>query len=134
MVYEMVPFPETVVLVGVTDVISPDLDAVMTVLLAFVIVTTAKVFGLLFLGNDKDDGADNTQTGGVGEASGDEFGEGAGEVAGDGLGSVAGLGDGSVPGEGDGSDPGEGDGDACGSVVGLGEGSVSSTGLATGEP
>lgn len=119
---------------GVTEEISPDLEAVIRVALAFVIVTTAKVFGLLFLGNDKVDGADNRQTGGVGDPPGDAPGEAAGEEPGDGLGSVTGLGDGLVPGEGDGYVPGEGDGDAPGFVVGLGDGSVPSTGLGGGEP
>jgi hypothetical protein len=110
------------------------LEAVITVLLAFVIVTTANVLGLLFLGNDNVDGADNTQTGGVGDVPGDAPEEGDGEAPGEGLGSVPGLGDGSVPGEGDGPVTGEGDGDTSGSVVGLGEGSVPSIGLAGGEP
>ena len=70
-VYEMVPLPESVVLAGVNDVISPVREAVINVLLAFVIVTTAKVLGLPFLGNDKVEGADKTQTGGVGDVPGD---------------------------------------------------------------
>lgn len=128
------PFPERVVFTGVTDEISPVLEAVIGVLFAFVIVTTAKVLGLLFLGNVNVEGADNTHTGGVGEVPGDALEEGEGEVPGDGLLSATGLGDGSVPGEGDGPDPADGDGDASGFVVGDGEGSDPSIGLDDGEP
>ncbi|HEY5884149.1 MAG TPA: hypothetical protein VIT88_05645 [Pyrinomonadaceae bacterium] len=132
--YERVPFPDTVVLVGVTAEISPVLVAEITVLLALVIVTTANVLGLEFLGNVKVEGADNTHTGGVAELAGDGLEEGEGELPGDGLVSACGLGDGSVPGEGDGSDPADGDGDASGFSEGDGEGSVPSIGLAAGEP
>ncbi len=124
MVYEMVPFPDTVVLAGVTDVMSPLLVAVITVLLALVMVTTEKVFGLPFFGNDKVDGADKTQTGGVGEVAGDTDGEGDGEVEGDGLGSLSGSGDGSCPGDGDGSPSGDGEGDSSGDGLGVADGSA----------
>lgn len=128
------PLPETVVLIGLTEVMSPALVAVITVLFAFVIVTTLNVLGLAFFGNDNVVGADKTHAGGVGEVPGDAPGEGEGEEPGDGLVSAAGLGDGLVPGEAVGSVPAEGDGDASGFVVGDGEGSVPSIGLADGEP
>src|SRR5688572_18912269 len=46
------------------EVMSPVLVAVITVLFALTMVTTEKVFGLPFLGNDSVEGADNTQGGG----------------------------------------------------------------------
>ena len=119
----MVPFPERVVLVGLTDVMSPVLPAVMTVLFALVMVTTEKVFGLLFFGSDNVDGADSTHTGGVGDVPGEAPGEADGELPGDGLASTVGSGDGSVPGEGEGFSVGDGDGDVSGDGLGLAEGS-----------
>lgn len=130
----MVPLPESVVLAGLTELMSPVRLAVITVLLAFVMVTTAKVFGLEFFGIDKVDGADSTHTGGVPEVSGDEPGVADGEAPGDGLSVTVGDGDGSVPGEGDASWPGDGDGDVSEEGLGLGEGSVPSIGLAAGVP
>jgi hypothetical protein len=81
----MVPFPESVVLAGVTELMSPVLPAVITVLFAFVMVTTEKVFGLLFLGRDNVEGADSTHTGGVGDVLGEAPGEADGELPGDGV-------------------------------------------------
>ena len=130
----MVPFPERVVLAGLTEEMSPVLPAVITVLLALVMVTTAKVFGLLFLGNVNVDGADNTQTGGVGEVVGEPPGDGDGELPGDGLASTEGPGDGSVPGEGEGPAVGDGDGGVSGDGLGLAEGSDPSDGLPEGVP
>src|SRR5688500_808779 len=46
------------------ELMSPVLVAVITVLFALTMVTTEKVFGLPFLGNDSVEGADNTQGGG----------------------------------------------------------------------
>ena len=81
----MVPFPESVVLAGLTELMSPVLPAFITVLFAFVMVTTEKLFGLLFLGNDNVEGADSTHTGGVGDVLGEAPGEADGELPGDGL-------------------------------------------------
>ena len=81
----MVPFPESVVLAGLTEEMSPALVAVITVLFALVIVTTEKVLGLLFLGSDNVEGADSTHTGGVGDVLGEAPGEADGELPGDGL-------------------------------------------------
>ena len=78
----MVPFPESVVLTGLTEEMSPVLEAVITVLFAFVMVTTEKVFGLLFLGSDNVEGADRTHTGGVGDVPGEAPGEADGELSG----------------------------------------------------
>ena len=134
MVYAIVPFPDRIVLAGVTKLMSPVLPAVITVLFALVMVTTAKVFGLPFLGNDKLDGADKTHGGGVGEETGDAAGEGDGEIEGDGPGSTVGSGEGPTTGLGEGSAFGEEDGDGSVDGLGLGEGSVPPTGLGTGEP
>ena len=123
MVYEMVPFPERVVLAGLTEEMSPVLPAVITVLFALVMVTTEKVSGLLFFGSDNVEGADRTQTGGVGDVVGEAPGEADGELPGDGLGSAVGWGDGSAMGEGEGFSVGEGDGDVPGDGLGLAEGS-----------
>ncbi len=128
------PFPESVVLTGLTELMSPVLVAVTTVLLALVIVTAAKVFGLAFFGNVNVDGADKTHTGGVAEADGDAPGYGEGEVEGDGSGSTVGFGDGPTVGAGDASPSGDGDGDVSGDVLGDGEGSAPSIGLALGLP
>jgi hypothetical protein len=130
----MVPFPERVVLAGLTEVMSPVAPAVITVLLALVMVTTAKVFGLLFFGNVNVDGADNTHTGGVGEEPGEAPGEADGEPVGDGLASTDGSGEGSAPGEGEGPAVGDGDGDVSGDGLGLAEGSEPSDGLPEGVP
>ena len=102
----MVPFPERVVLAGLTEEMSPVLVAVITVLFALVMVTTEKVFGLLFFGSDNVEGADRTHTGGVGDVPGE--GEAEGELPGDGLASTVGSGDGSAPGEGEGFSVGDG--------------------------
>ena len=77
----MVPLPESVVVAGLTEVISPVLLAVITVLFALVMVTTEKVSGLAFLGSVNVEGADSTHTGGVGDVPG----EADGELPGDGL-------------------------------------------------
>src|SRR5687767_15182928 len=130
----MVPFPDSVVLTGLTEEMSPVLDAVITVLFALVMVTTEKVFGLLFLGSDNVEGADSTHTGGVGDASCEALGEGDGELPGDGLASTVGSGDGSAAGEGEGPAVGEGYGDVSGEGLGLAEGSDPSIGLAEGLP
>lgn len=130
----MVPFPERVVLAGLTDEMSPVLVAVITVLFALVIVTTEKVFGLLFFGRVNVEGADSTHTGGVGDVPGDALGEADGELPGDGLASTVGSGDGSAPGEGEGFSVGDGDGDVCGEGLGLAEGSEPSMGVGVGLP
>ena len=90
---------------------SPVLLAVITVLFAFVMVTTEKVFGLPFFGSDNVEGADSTHTGGVGDVAGEAPGEADGELPGDGLAATVGSGDGSAPGEGEGFAVGDGDGD-----------------------
>ena len=113
---------------------SPVLVAVITVLFALVIVTTEKVFGLLFLGSDNVEGADSTHTGGVGDVAGEAPGEADGELPGDGLASTVGSGDGSAPGDGEGFSVGDGDGDVSGEGLGLAEGSEPSMGLADGLP
>ena len=113
---------------------SPLLVAVITVLFALVIVTTEKVFGLLFLGSDNVEGADSTHTGGVGDVAGEAPGEADGELPGDGPGSTVGCGDGSAPGEGEGFAVGDGDGDVPGEGLGLAEGSEPSMGLGVGLP
>lgn len=128
------PFPERVVLAGLTELISPVRPAVMVVLFALVIVTTAKVLGLEFLGRDKVAGADRTHTGGVAEALGEAPGEAPGDAPGDGLAVTVGSGEGSAPGEGEGSCPGEADGDVSGDGLGLVEGLAPSIGLADGVP
>lgn len=125
----MVPFPERVVLAGLTEEMSPALLAVITVLFALVIVTTEKVFGLLFFGSDNVEGADRTHTGGVGDGTGETPGEADGELPGDGLGSTEGCGDGSAPGEGEGFSEGEGDGDVSGDGMGLADGSATGVGV-----
>ena len=130
----MVPFPDTLVLAGETDVMSPLFVAVIRVWFALVIVTTENVFGLPFLGNDRVEGADNTHCGGVGDGEGDASADGDGEVPGEGLGSPSGSGDGSSPGAGDGSSSGEGDGDSSGDGLGLACGSAGSVGLEPGVP
>ena len=78
------PFPESVVLAGLTEEMSPVLVAVIRVLFALVMVTTENVLGLLFLGNDSEEGADKTQTGGVGDAPGEAPGDAAGDASGEG--------------------------------------------------
>jgi len=70
------------VLAGLTEVMSPVLLAVITVLFALVMVTTEKVLGLLFLGSDNVEGADRTHTGGVGDVPGEAPGEADGELSG----------------------------------------------------
>lgn len=130
----MVPFPDTVVLAGDNDVMSPLFVAVITVLFALVMVTTAKVFGLPFFGNDRLEGADSTHGGGVGDDDGDVPGEGDGEMEGAGLGSPSGSGDGSTTGDGGGSSTGEGEGDSSGEGLGDSDGSALSLGLAAGVP
>ena len=109
----IVPLPETVVLAGVTELMSPVLVAVRIVLLALVIVNTEKDFGLEFLASVSVDGADKTHGGGVADATGEGLGEAAGEGEGDAAGD--GLGDGSLPGEVVGLGDGEGDGDGLAS-------------------
>ena len=113
---------------------SPLLLAVIVVWFALVMVTTEKVFGLLFFGNSRVEGADSTHTGGVGDVPAEALGEGEGEPPGEGLASTVGLGDGSVPGEGEGPAVGDGDGDVPGDALGLAEGSEPSDGLPDGVP
>ncbi len=120
-------------LAGLTELMSPVRVAVITVLFAFVMVTTEKVFGLPFFGNDSDEGADKTHGGGVGEDAGEACGDDDGDEPGEGLGSSVGSGDGSVFGLGDGSPSGEGDGEVSSEGLGLAEGSVPSPGLGAGE-
>jgi hypothetical protein len=129
-----VPFPDTVVLAGDRDVMSPLFVAVISVLFAFVIVTTENVFGLPFFGNERLEGADNTHGGGVGDEDGDVSGYGDGEVPGDGSGSASGSGEGSSPGDGDGSSSGEGDAASSGEGLGDSDGSTLSLGLGVGDP
>lgn len=126
----MVPFPDSVVLAGLTEEMSPVLLAVITVLFAFVMVTIAKVFGLAFFGRDNVEGADSTHTGGVADVSGEAPGEAEGELPGSGLASTVGCGEGSAPGEG--SAVGDGDGDVSGDGLGLAEGSDPPDGLPEG--
>ena len=126
--------PDSIVLAGLTELMSPVLPAVITVLFALVMVTTEKVFGLPFFGSDNVEGADSTQTGGVGEVDAEALGEGEGELPGDGLASTVGSGEGSVPGEGKGSAVGDGYGDVSGDGLGLAEGSEPSDGLPEGVP
>lgn len=119
-------------LAGLTEVMSPVRLAVITVLLALVMVTTEKVLGLPFLGSDNVEGADRTHTGGVGDGPGEAPGEAEGELPGDGLGSTVGCGDGSAIGEGEGFAVGDGDGEVSGEGLGLAEGSA--IGLGVGLP
>lgn len=117
----MDPLPETVVLAGEIELISPDLVAVMTVLLAFTIETDENVAGLPFLDKARVAGADKVQTPGEGEEPGE--GEAVTVADGDGEGDAVTVGDGdadgdaSTVGEGEASEPGEGEG--LGETVGL---------------
>jgi hypothetical protein len=130
----MVPFPDTVVVVGETDVMSPLFVAVITVLFALVMVTTEKDFGLPFFGNDRLEGADNTHAGCTGDAEGEEPGDGDGEVVGSVSGSVSGSGGGSSDGGVSGSSSdGGGSSSSSGSVSSVGGGSSVSEGSPPGD-
>jgi hypothetical protein len=126
-VYGMVPFPETVVEAGDTDVTSPALVAVKVVL-APLVTDTEIVRGLPFFGSVTESEAEIEQLTGDGDGDGDALadgeGDGLGEAVadGDGDGEADGSGDGEGVGDADGSGDGDGVGDALGLAPGDGEG------------
>jgi len=126
-VYEIVPFPETVVMTGETDVMSPDLVAVRRVLFALVMVTTEKVFGLPFFASVRVAGADKVQGAGVGVGVGVTVGTGVGVGVGVGVGIGVGVGVGAGVGVGVGAGVG------VGVDVGVGVGVATGDGLGVGD-